>query len=74
MSSMLRSRVPLRLAGIQRRGIWGVAPEPVAEPLIVPLADVNSPVPLFDGPTPTKVLCGTAHPPPTPCLPGRWRL
>jgi len=55
MSSMLRSRVPLRLAGIQRRGIWGVAPEPVAEPLIVPLADVNSPVPLFDGPTPTKV-------------------
>lgn len=55
MSTLLRARAPLRLAAAHRRAIWGVAPEPVAEPLIVPLADVHSPVPLFDGPTPTKV-------------------
>jgi len=55
MASLLRSRAPLRLAAIQRRAIWGVAPEPAAEPLIVPLENVHSPAPLFDGPTPTKV-------------------
>jgi len=36
------------------RTIWGVAPEPVADPLWMPM-DVSSPVPVFDGPTPTKV-------------------
>jgi processing peptidase subunit alpha len=42
-----------RLAPVTR-STWGVAPEPVADPLWMPL-DVSSPVPLFDGPTPTKV-------------------
>ena len=36
------------------RAIWGVAPEPVAEPLWMPM-DVPSPPPLFDGATATKV-------------------
>ena len=42
---------------VASRAIWGVAPEPVAEPLWQPspVFDVESPIPLFDGPTPTKV-------------------
>ncbi len=37
-----------------RASIWGVAPEPTADPLWLPL-DIESPMPLFDGPSPTKV-------------------
>ena len=37
-----------------RRAIWGAAPEPAADPLWLPL-DVHSPLPLFDGATPTQV-------------------
>lgn len=58
MTSLLRaSRVSpgARLAGnIHRRCIWGVGPEE-RDSLIVPLPDSDSPLPLFDGPTPTKV-------------------
>jgi len=58
MVSILRKvsvlKVPTSAAAASRRMIWGVSPEPVAEPLIVPM-DIASPVPLFDGATPTKV-------------------
>ena len=59
MTSLLRASKRVspaaRLAGnIHRRCIWGVAPDD-RDSLIVPLPDSDSPVPLFDGPTPTKV-------------------
>jgi len=52
-----RAALPRALRNVasqQSRAIWGVAPEPTAEPLWMPL-DVESPAPLFDGATPTKV-------------------
>ena len=54
MHRSLRPASRLSAVAGSRRRIWGVAPEPVAEPLIVPM-DVASPVPLFDGATATKV-------------------
>jgi len=55
-TSMRRAaaRVPTARLAPAVRGIWGVAPEPVADPLWMPM-DVSSPVPIFDVATPTKV-------------------
>lgn len=53
--SMIVSRSLRRLpAARHARAIWGVAPEPTAEPLWMPM-DVEAPLPLFNGPTQTKV-------------------
>ena len=65
MASLLRlsrtaPRAALRPA---QRSMWGASPEPVAADLLVAL-DVESPVPLFDGPTPTKVRPPLPRPPP----------
>jgi processing peptidase subunit alpha len=55
----LRRLAPSSSAGavpslLHRRAIWGVGPEE-RDSLIVPMPDSESPTPLFDGPTPTKV-------------------
>ena len=48
----MRRAAPLAVA---RRSIWGAEPVPVSDPLYVPMENIESPVPLFDGATPTKV-------------------
>ena len=54
MASLALRRNAARTGPRLARHIWGVSPEPVADPLIVPL-NVEAPVPMFDGATPTKV-------------------
>merc|ERR1719482_110194 len=49
-----RASIARPLGATARRCIWGAAPEPAADPLWLPL-DVHSPLPLFDGATPTQV-------------------
>lgn len=85
MSAMIRASraAPVRLMNLQRRCMWGVSPADDREALIVPMPDIPTPEPLFDGPTPTQVrerAVPARHPllapPPASCavppyLPGR---
>ena len=56
LRTMVAPRLRAAVPGATRhaRSIWGAAPEPSSDPLWMPM-DVSSPVPLFEGATPTKV-------------------